>query len=128
MIKEKWTSEYQREYYYNVIKPNREKKRKLVTCKECGGKYLQTHGDFDEDISLARLHQRDGGVCYICGNVTDYNDIEKRDNGDYIAGVSYPSVDHVIPLAAGGTHTWDNVRLAHVWCNSIKSDNMDFVH
>jgi 5-methylcytosine-specific restriction endonuclease McrA len=33
-----------------------------------------------------------------------------------------PTVDHIIPLAKGGTHTWDNVQLAHWSCNSDKRD------
>ena len=44
------------------------------------------------------------------------------DNNTFIAGNKYPSVDHMIPIAKGGTHTWDNVQLAHRYCNSIKSD------
>ena len=28
----------------------------------------------------------------------------------------------MIPIAKGGTHTWDNIQLAHRHCNSIKSD------
>jgi 5-methylcytosine-specific restriction endonuclease McrA len=33
-----------------------------------------------------------------------------------------PTVDHIIPLARGGSHTWDNVQLAHHLCNSLKGD------
>ena len=32
-----------------------------------------------------------------------------------------PTLDHIIPLAAGGTHEYANVKLAHFICNSIKS-------
>lgn len=35
-----------------------------------------------------------------------------------------PTVDHVIPLAKGGTHTYDNVRCAHFMCNCLKSDRL----
>ncbi|MDT2396282.1 HNH endonuclease [Enterococcus avium] len=31
-------------------------------------------------------------------------------------------MDHVIPISKGGTHSWDNVRLAHRHCNAIKRD------
>ena len=27
------------------------------------------------------------------------------------------TVDHLVPIAAGGLHTWDNVALAHRRCN-----------
>lgn len=35
-----------------------------------------------------------------------------------------PSLDHIIPLSASGEHAWHNVQLAHLYCNSIKSDNV----
>lgn len=65
-----------------------------------------------DNITLASLYERDGGVCYICGEVCRY-DVDGNDN-------MYPSIDHVIPIAKGGTDSWDNVRLAHRICNSIK--------
>ena len=49
-----------------------------------------------------------------------------REDGTFIAGKNYPSIDHVNALANGGTHTWDNVRLAHCECNRRKSDNLFF--
>lgn len=27
-------------------------------------------------------------------------------------------------MSKGGAHTWDNVRIAHRMCNSVKSDNI----
>ena len=46
------------------------------------------------------------------------------EEGYFIAGNSYPSIDHIIPVSRGGTHTWDNVQLAHRYCNSIKSNKL----
>lgn len=33
-----------------------------------------------------------------------------------------PTVDHVVPLAKGGEHSYANCRTAHAICNSLKSD------
>jgi 5-methylcytosine-specific restriction endonuclease McrA len=33
-------------------------------------------------------------------------------------------MDHVIPLARGGEHTMDNVKLACLRCNIRKNDNL----
>lgn len=33
------------------------------------------------------------------------------------------SMDHIIPLSRGGTHTYNNVQLAHLFCNLSKKDN-----
>lgn len=77
----------------------------------------------DADISLDGVYRMDGGICYLCGCKCNYNDFIQ--NGDvFIAGDMYPSIDHVIPLAHGGTHTWGNVRLAHRKCNTIKRDSI----
>lgn len=78
--------------------------------------------DGDWSISLEKLYDRDKGICHICGEVCDWSDKTNR-NGTIIAGNKYPSIDHVIALANGGKHEWNNVRLAHRICNSIKSDN-----
>lgn len=78
------------------------------------------NGEVDFSITLPKLYKRDKGVCYLCNTPVDYADSKYDGNGHYIAGNMHPSVDHVIPLASGGTHTWDNVRLAHRVCNSIK--------
>ena len=73
----------------------------------------------DADITVLGLFKRDRGVCYLCGGQCDLEDYTVRD-GVFIAGDWYPSVDHMVPLIAGGEHSWDNVRLAHRRCNSIK--------
>jgi uncharacterized Zn finger protein (UPF0148 family) len=76
----------------------------------------------DRDITLDMLYERDGGKCWLCGCQCDKDDYTK---GDYfIAGNNYPSIDHVIPLAKGGEHSWENVRLAHRRCNSLKADSI----
>lgn len=73
----------------------------------------------DTDITLEKLFKRDGGVCYICGCKCDWSDIVERD-GTKIAGNHYPSIDHVKPVAKGGTHTWNNIMLACRACNTLK--------
>lgn len=72
-------------------------------------------------ISLPRLAKRDGNKCWICNSKVDWQDYHIMGKGTFVAGDKYPSIDHVFPLAKGGTHTWDNVKLAHRGCNSRKS-------
>ena len=76
----------------------------------------------DKDIELIKLVRRDGGICKLCGMPVDYNDYEWK-GGAFIVGSNYPSIDHVIPRAKGGAHSWDNVQLAHHRCNTLKRDN-----
>lgn len=75
----------------------------------------------DSDITIQKLFRRDQGICYLCGELCDWNDKEVRENV-IVCGNQYPSIDHVIPLAKGGLHSWNNVRLAHRICNSLKAD------
>lgn len=84
------------------------------------GRYNNTN-IIDRDISVKVLYKRDKGVCYICGGECDFEDHTKI-NGYFTVGPTYPSIDHLIPIARGGMHAWDNVKLAHHHCNSIKSD------
>lgn len=84
---------------------------------------VKENGKIDHSITLNKLIKRDKNVCHICGGVCDNNDY-KIINNSFIAGGNYPSIDHLTPVSKGGTHTWDNVKLAHCLCNSIKSDNM----
>lgn len=75
----------------------------------------------DKDISVKVLYKRDKGICYICGGMCDFQDHTKT-NSYFTAGPTYPSIDHLIPIARGGMHAWDNVKLAHHSCNAKKSD------
>lgn len=76
----------------------------------------------DNSISLERLYKRDNGICYLCGKQCDWEDGVTKE-GTFIAGNNYPSIDHVVPVARGGTHTWDNIKLAHRLCNTLKRDS-----
>lgn len=77
--------------------------------------------EYDRDITLEALYNRDGGVCALCGKPCDYENYI-FDGNIFIAGNAYPSIDHIKPLSKGGSHTWNNVQLAHKQCNSIKSN------
>lgn len=82
----------------------------------------KNNGDIDKDITLDKLIKRDNNICYICGLQCDIDDYYYNKDNFFIAGNLYPSIDHVIPIAKGGTHTWDNIKLAHRHCNSIKGE------
>ena len=99
------------------------RRRKNRVTKYYDGKRINKHNLVDKNISLKRLYKRDKGTCYLCGERCDYNDKVVTEEGYYIVGETYPSIDHVKPLSRGGKHSWNNVKLAHHSCNTIKRDN-----
>lgn len=72
---------------------------------------------FDPKIRREDVFERDKYICQICGIKCDPND---RSWGS--SGATHPTIDHIIPLSKGGTHTWDNVQCACALCNSVKRD------
>lgn len=66
----------------------------------------------------AFLHFVQGGKCYLCG--LDIACPGKWPVG-FVDGVM-PTLDHVVPLAAGGTNAETNQALAHHWCNQRRAD------
>ena len=80
--------------------------------------------EYRDVIPLNEVIKRDNGICYLCGCKTDKADSYTDANGYFVCGDTYPTRDHVIPIVKGGTHTWDNVRLACRKCNSDKNDRL----
>jgi len=66
-----------------------------------------------DSIDPIGVFDRDKWRCYICGAYTPKG---MRGSNDDRA----PELDHVIPLAAGGTHTLDNVACSCRRCNGEK--------
>lgn len=74
---------------------------------------VYAQGDCIDHLTLFELH---GWICYLCK--TPIN--RRLRLPHYMAA----TVEHLIPLAKGGTHTWDNVVPAHAKCNFGKSDSL----
>ena len=115
----KYCSDECKEDGYRSIRRKRRRKNRIN--KDTRWK---ANGKMDYSITLDKLHKRDKGICYLCNELTDYNDFVLTDSNCFVAGNDYPSIDHVLPIAKGGLHTWDNVKLAHRLCNSIKQDKI----
>ena len=61
------------------------------------------------------VFNRDGWICYVCGEKINQS-------------IKYPdpmcaTLEHIVALANGGTHTLDNVSVSHLKCNIEKSTN-----
>lgn len=73
----------------------------------------------DAGITLEKVYERDKGICYLCGNACDFGSYVVKNGKKCVCG-NYPTIEHVIPLSAGGLHSWGNVRLACLGCNARK--------
>jgi 5-methylcytosine-specific restriction endonuclease McrA len=60
-------------------------------------------------LLLPDIYERDGGRCGICHRKVS---LTIRWPAPFSA-----TLDHILPLSAGGSHTIDNLRLAHLHCN-----------
>lgn len=78
---------------------------------------MYAQGDQIDHLMLFELY---GWKCWLCTEPINRN-IRKP---NYLAG----TVDHVVPLCTGGTHTWDNVMPAHAICNFTKGDTVTVQH
>lgn len=74
---------------------------------------IYAQGDKIDHLVLFNLH---GWTCHICKTQID----PRKRFPDLLAA----TVDHIIPLCRGGTHTWTNVAPAHAQCNFNKNDSL----
>lgn len=68
---------------------------------------------FVENVDLMTVLERDKWMCGICG--------KKIPKGVAYPHPLYRTLDHVVPLAVGGEHSYANIQSAHFGCNAAKS-------
>jgi DNA-binding XRE family transcriptional regulator/5-methylcytosine-specific restriction endonuclease McrA len=68
-----------------------------------------------QHVDTSLIYDRDLGLCALCGT-----DVE-RDGPEQC-------FDHIIPMALGGSHTPDNLQLAHRSCNGWKGNHVQAIH
>lgn len=69
---------------------------------------------FVAPVSRRAIYERDGWLCMVCGDPVN--------RSAKVPELDAPVLDHVLALAAGGTHEPSNVQCAHFYCNSVKGD------
>jgi 5-methylcytosine-specific restriction endonuclease McrA len=76
---------------------------------------LRERGAAVEMVDAVRVFTRDGWRCQLCGAKTP-----QFLRGTYKARA--PELDHIIPIAAGGEHSYRNTQCACRSCNAAKRD------
>ncbi|WP_284750873.1 HNH endonuclease [Arthrobacter sp. efr-133-R2A-120] len=69
----------------------------------------------DRQRVIEVLMIRDGGICGLCKTPVDSGFREPHDPAS-------PQADHIIEKSYGGPHTWENLRLAHGYCNKYRNN------
>ena len=70
-----------------------------------------------EEINHTEVFDAHGWICHICGGAID----PRAGKDDWMR----VTLEHIIPLSKGGTHTRDNVAPSHWRCNMVKGDNYE---
>lgn len=104
--------QYGRKWYQSSGKVTKRRYRAANRLKDRGYNALRrarlkaaTFGPVD----LAAVIERDNSTCYLCGRQLAQQEV---------------TIDHVIPLVRGGSHTADNLRVACRPCNSRKNGRL----
>lgn len=71
----------------------------------------------EKRFTRKEVFDRDGWICQLCLAPIDWS-LTGR-------GRLAPALDHIIPLARGGSHAWENAQAAHSGCNARKRDRLD---
>lgn len=66
----------------------------------------------DKGIGYISLKNRDGDLCYLCGQEMSFEVLAK---GQY--NPRRATIEHLIPISHGGLHVWGNVALTCWECN-----------
>lgn len=93
--------------------PGRKRRADVALCVECKGRDRRP-----ARRQLEHLLARDFLICGICDQPVD-PDLKWPEHRS-------ATVDHVLPVAHGGTDDLDNLQLAHLACNATKQDRVGF--
>lgn len=102
-----------KEYYAEYYKANKVQHRRHRQLRRARLKNVAC----DPTVCKTELHIRSGGRCNACGVMTDLDGPDSPTKAH---------LDHIIPLAHTGTHTWDNVQILCRSCNLSKSDKVQW--
>lgn len=91
-----------------------QRRKKPIKYYNANRRKIYALGDSIDALTLFDLF---GWRCVICKKQIN----PRRRCPDWRAA----TIEHIVPLAHGGTHTWDNVGPAHYKCNQDKGDTCD---
>lgn len=103
-----WSNEYQ---------ARSDERRRISASTAAHGRRVRLEDATTERFDPREVYDRDGWICGICGRPID-RELAWPDPGSV-------SLDHVLPLAAGGEHSRANTQAAHWICNVRKGARIE---
>lgn len=96
----------------SICESCRTAQRRLAQKKERRARRARLRGAECGDVDPLVVFERDGWLCGIRGIPTDPT--------AKVPNFFTPTIDHILPLARGGEHSYENVQCAHFICNSYE--------
>lgn len=105
-------------------------KRRTFCSKECGNKNsrrkrrvkhkerAEKNGVFYEPVDTLKVFERDKWTCQIC-----HKKLNPLNRGTILPDA--PELDHIIPWAKGGEHSYSNTQCLCRSCNATKGDKLE---
>ena len=91
---------------------DRDKRLPIATENAKARRAKMLAGEYDKNVTRESLRERDGDECFYCGSVMDFR---KVGHGEHPKGQA--TIEHLVRVADGGSHTFDNTVLACFHCN-----------
>jgi len=94
---------------------NREQCQAYRAKRRAEGRPIKSFGSSGPWIAPSvrlKVFERDAWTCQLCSEPLQPDSDPQSD--------WYPSLDHIVPQSKGGSHSAENLRAAHRWCNSIR--------
>ena len=90
-------------------KANNPEKVQLAKKQSDAKRRARKHNTKHGRVSYAKILEQYGYICHICGESIEQGDLH---------------FDHVVPLVHYGSHTQDNIKPSHSWCNMRKGSKL----
>ena len=88
-----------------TVRAYRDTHREEIAASKLAGIARQRGATVVELVYRSVLFERDHGLCYICHEPVDS---------------AHWHIDHIVPVSAGGDHTYANTAVSHPRCNQSK--------